>query len=93
MAAKTEKPALYAALTAQTKQAFFELITHDDPDTIVCIEKHDDVSVRNDNSIEFIQVKSVTSSGNNPLSNGSAELWKALANWVSKLESGEYAEF
>lgn len=86
---KTETPGGYEAFSAEDKQLFYELMTHIDDSTEVWLEKYDDVASKTGSDLELIQVKSATSTQNNPLSNRSPELWKTLSNWINKLKSLE----
>lgn len=83
---KTETPGGYEAFSAEDKQLFYELMTHIDDSTEVWLEKYDDVASKTGSDLELIQVKSATSTQNNPLSNRSPELWKTLSNWINKLK-------
>lgn len=65
----------------QTYYAFFELVKVKGQETIVCIEKNDDISNERIAENELIQLKSSGSTGNNPVSDCSAEFWKAIYNW------------
>ena len=56
---------------------------------VVSMELFDDLGVnREENTVEAIQIKSVTSE-NNPVSNKSIDLWKTLYNWLMGVKNEE----
>lgn len=88
---KTEVPAIYESFAAEKKQALHELITRPNPNLKVSIEEKEDVSVEIDNCLEFIQVKSSTADGTQPLADGYPDFWKTLSHWIDKTK--EYSTF
>jgi hypothetical protein len=66
----------------------YELVECQDGD-VVSTEVLDDVGViRNNNTIDVIQLKSITSD-RNPVSDKSVDLWKTFYNWIMAVKAGE----
>lgn len=71
----------------QVRQMLFELLNCSS-DSIVSIEKFDDVGIENSDGKTAIQTKSALSA-RNPVSDKASDLWKTLYNWLIALNYGE----
>lgn len=71
----------------QVRQMLFELLNCS-TDSIVSIEKFDDVGVENSEGRQAIQTKSALSD-RNPVSDRASDLWKTIYNWLIALKEGE----
>lgn len=71
----------------QVRQMLYELLNCN-CDSVVSVEKFDDVAVECGNQITAIQTKSALSN-RNPVSDKAVDLWKTLYNWIMALKAGE----
>ena len=71
----------------QVRQMLYELLNCG-IDSVVSVEKFDDVGVENGNEKIAIQTKSALSD-RNPVSDRAVDLWKTLYNWLIALKEGE----
>lgn len=71
----------------QVRQMLYELLNCA-MDSVVSIEKFDDVGVENGDEKKAIQTKSALSD-RNPVSDRAVDLWKTLYNWLIALKEGE----
>ena len=71
----------------QVRQMLYELLNCG-IDSVVSIEKFDDVGVENVNEKHAIQTKSALSN-RNPVSDRAVDLWKTLYNWLIALKENE----
>lgn len=71
----------------QARYMLYELISFDD--ITISIEKFDDIAVElDDGTIVAVQIKSVTSDNNNPISDSAIAFWKSLYNWFEYVING-----
>lgn len=84
--ANTHVPDKLYGYGLQVRQMLYELLNCE-IDSVVSVEKFDDVGVENENEIA-IQTKSALSD-RNPVSDRAVDLWKTLYNWLLALKENE----
>ena len=81
----------YEGFSAQERQAFLELLTTHDMETVVRLEAEDDISVITGDTIQVIQCKaSPAGNGDSFLRNRSNDFWKTIDRWVQQTADGGY---
>lgn len=85
--ANTHVPDKLYGYGLQVRQMLYELLNCE-IDSIVSVEKFDDVGVESLDKKEAIQTKSALSD-RNPVSDKAVDLWKTLYNWLIALKQGE----
>ncbi len=85
--ANTHVPDKLYGYGLQVRQMLYELLNCG-IDSIVSIEKFDDVGVESGDEKTAIQTKSALSD-RNPVSDRAVDLWKTLYNWTIALKEGE----
>lgn len=85
--ANTHVPDKLYGYGLQVRQMLYELLNCE-IDSVVSVEKFDDVGVENGNEKTAIQTKSALS-GRNPVSDRAVDLWKTLYNWLLPLKESE----
>lgn len=85
--ANTHVPDKLYGYGLQVRQMLYELLNCG-IDSIVSIEKFDDVGVENGDKKTAIQTKSALSN-RNPVSDRAVDLWKTLYNWLLALKENE----
>lgn len=85
--ANTHVPDKLYGYGLQVRQMLYELLNCG-IDSVVSIEKFDDVGVESGDEKNAIQTKSALSD-RNPISDKAVDLWKTLYNWVIGLKEGE----
>lgn len=71
----------FKSFTSQETFLAYQLLKYNNWDCFLSVEKIGDVGIEGDIN-QIIELKNADSSGNNPLSNSSTDLWKTLYNWV-----------
>ena len=85
--ANTHVPDKLYGYGLQVRQMLYELLNCD-MDSVVSVEKFDDVGVESGNTRTAIQMKSALSN-RNPVSDKAVDLWKTLYNWLLALKENE----
>lgn len=85
--ANTHVPDKLYGYGLQVRQMLYELLNCG-IDSVVSVEKFDDVGVENGEKKIAIQTKSALSD-RNPVSDRAVDLWKTLYNWLIALKEGE----
>lgn len=85
--ANTHVPDKLYGYGLQVRQMLYELLNCS-IDSVVSIEKFDDVGVESGEEKIAIQTKSALSD-RNPVSDKAVDLWKTLYNWLIALKDGE----
>lgn len=85
--ANTHVPDKLYGYGLQVRQMLYELLNCE-IDSVVSVEKFDDVGVENGDEKTAIQTKSALSD-RNPVSDRAVDLWKTLYNWLLALKESE----
>lgn len=85
--ANTHVPEKLYGYGLQVRQMMYELLNCE-IDSVVSVEKFDDLGVENGNEKTAIQTKSALSD-RNPVSDRAVDLWKTLYNWLIALKESE----
>lgn len=85
--ANTHVPDKIYGYGLQVRQMLYELLNCE-IDSVVSVEKFDDVGVENGDEKTAIQTKSALSD-RNPVSDRAVDLWKTLYNWLLALKESE----